>query len=253
METSPSGEAASPWTRLTLICRMVSAGGAGEAVLAYLAGAVGQLHADGDVLPGAERGHGAAVGGAQPERDDVGGLLDALDDLPLPLAGLAALLVQPLLDRDQRVRHQPVHLVPGGGDLRGDGVAEDTRDRREQVLVDDGVLLGRDTEGGVLVRYALEHRVGPPVGVVQQMAGEGSDGAGEGPALGAGCLVAAVEQVAQQLGVGGEHAGVEALGDLVEVGADGGQGRADDGGGRGGQHQTSLDWLERSQPIKTCI
>jgi hypothetical protein len=113
---------------------------------------------------------------------------------------------------------------------------------------------------------APEHRVGSLVRVVQQVCGERGDGAGEGLPLGAGGLVAAVEEVPQQLGVGGEETGVETLGDLAERRADGGQGGADGGGGRLGQHRGSWwlgaarrgpAWLGRTarvpHAIKTCI
>ncbi|GAA3495842.1 hypothetical protein GCM10019016_029430 [Streptomyces prasinosporus] len=218
---------------------LAGAGRPGEAVLPYLPGAVREGDADGDVLPRAEAAHRAAVDRAQPEGHDVGGLGDPLDDLPGPPLAPAALLVQPLLDGDQGVRHQPVDLVPGGGDLGGDGLAQDAGDGGEQVLVDDRVLVRGDAEGGVLVGDAPQHRVGPLVRVVQQVRGEGRDGPREGLALGAGGLVAAVEQVAQQFGAGGEHPGVEAFGDLAEGRADGGKGGADGGGGLLGKHRVS--------------
>ncbi len=89
------------------------------------------------------------------------------------------------------------------------------------------------------MRDAGEHRVRPVVGVVQQVRGEGGDRAGEGLALGAGGLVAAVEEVPQQVGVGVEEARVEALGDIADGRSDGGQGGADGGCGLLGQHRDS--------------
>ncbi len=93
------------------------------------------------------------------------------------------------------------------------------------------------------MRDPAEHRVGPPVRVLQQLGGEGGDGTGEGLLLGAGGLVAAVEEVAQQFGVGGEEAGVEALGDPADRGADGGKRGADGDCGLLGQHRGS-SWLD---------
>ncbi len=101
------------------------------------------------------------------------------------------------------------------------------------------VLLGRDAERGVLVGDAAEHGVGPLVGVVQEVRRERGDRAREGLPLGAGRLVAPVEEVAQQLGAGREQPGVEALGDLGEGRSDGGEGGADDGDGLLGQHRGS--------------
>jgi hypothetical protein len=98
----------------------------------------------------------------------------------------AALLPQPLLHGDQGVRHQPVDLVPGGGDLGRDGVAEHLGDGGEQVLVDDAVLLRRDTERGVLVGDALQHRVRPLLRTLQQVRRERRDGSGQRLPLGAG-------------------------------------------------------------------
>ncbi|GAA3305731.1 hypothetical protein GCM10020295_60230 [Streptomyces cinereospinus] len=102
------------------------------------------------------------------------------------------------------------------------------------------------------MRDAAEQGVGPLVRVVQQVRGEGGDGAGQGLLLGAGCLVAAVEQVAEQFRTVGEEAGVEALGDLADGGADDGEGGADGGCGRGGEHLDSsgLGWRHAT---KTCI
>jgi hypothetical protein len=109
------------------------------------------------------------------------------------------------------------------------------------VFVDDRVLLRGDAQGGVLVRDAAQHRVGPLVRPLDEMRGEGGDGARQGLALGAGGLVAAVEEVAQQLRVGREQPFVEAVADLPQGPADGGKGGADGGGGLLGQHRGSSD------------
>jgi len=47
--------------------------------------------------------------------------------------------------------------------------------------------------------------------------------------LGALCLVAAIEDSIQQFRMGGEQVLIEALGDILDVRADGWQGRLDDG------------------------
>ena len=68
----------------------------------------------------------------------------------LKAAGLDS--VQISFQADQRIGHQPVHLVPGFADGRGDRGAEDFDDRLEEISVHDLVLLGGDAERGVLVR-----------------------------------------------------------------------------------------------------
>ena len=121
--------------------------GPGEAVLPGLAHAVGHRHLHGHVLAGQRGLHQPVVGAAHPEGDDVLGLLDLLGDLPLPpdrLRPHAPGAVEAALLVDQRVGHQPVDLVPRGGDLGRHGVAEHVDDRPEQVVVDDVVLGRRD-------------------------------------------------------------------------------------------------------------
>lgn len=107
----------------------------------------------------------------------------------------AALLVQPGLLRDQLGGEQPVDLVPGRGDLGGDGVAEHLCDRAQQVVTDDRVLLGADPERDVLVRDPLHHVVkGRGIGI-DELHGIGHDRARERAALLSGGLVALVEQL----------------------------------------------------------
>jgi hypothetical protein len=224
-----------------------------QAVLPDLVGAVRQRHLDGHVLSGPERGRCGAVRRAQCERDDIRRLLVPVHDLPLApdTAGHAATLgVQPGFQRDQRVGHQPVDLVPRLGDLGGDRVAEHLDDRGEQVLVHDLVLLGGDAQGRVLVRDPRQHGVRPGVRVLHQVCGEPGYGAGERLPLRAGGLVAPVEQVAQQLGVGGEHPGVEPLGDVPDGRADDRQGGLDGGGGLLGEQRDSCDdWHGPPSPV----
>lgn len=59
-------------------------------------------------------------------------------------------LVEPGLFGDELGREPPVHLVPGVGDLRGDGVPEDLTGGGEDVVTDDGALLGSDARRDVL-------------------------------------------------------------------------------------------------------
>lgn len=107
--------------------------------------------------------------------------------------------------------------------------------------MDDRVLVGADAERRVLVRDTTQHHVGPVVRVVDQIRGEGRDGSRERLALRAGGLVGAVEQVAEQVRVGREQLPVEALGDVLDGGADGGERGADDGGRRLGEHRRLLN------------
>lgn len=228
-------------------------GSGGEAVLADLPGAVGQCDLDAHVLTRAERGRRGPVGVPQDEGHGVGRLLAALGDLHRPpdlALGDAGLLIEPGLHGNERVGHQPVHLVPGRGDLGGDRVAEDLDDRGEEVLVHRLVLLGGDAERRVLVRDAGEHEIRAAARVVEQGDREGGYGSRQRLPLIAVGLVPAVEQIAEQLGMGGEEPRVEALGDLVERAADGGQSGTDDRGGLRGQHG-ALDLVDDLR-IKRC-
>ncbi|GGF30691.1 hypothetical protein GCM10010922_02110 [Microbacterium sorbitolivorans] len=127
-----------------------------------------------------------------------------------------------MLDLDEGVRHVPVHLGPGCGDVGRDDVAEYVDDRGEEVFIHDGVEVGRHAERGVLVADAGEHeaRVGPVLRDEQRRVG--GDGAGEGALLVALGLVRAVEQVAFEGGVRVEEAAVEDRRDVADGGADGG-------------------------------
>ena len=69
------------------------------------------------------------------------------------------LLIEAGLFGDELGGEQPVHLVPGVGDLRGDRVAEDLTDRGEQVMADDGVLLRADSQRDVFVGNAFQDMV----------------------------------------------------------------------------------------------
>lgn len=221
------------------------AGGGGEAVLADLACAVREFDLDRDVLAGQVRGGRGAVRRGQPEGGAVGRLLDAVGDRPVPpdVAGRDLLTgVEALLDGDEGVGHQPVDLVPGRGDLGGEGLAEHLDDGLEEVLVDDLVLGAGDAERGVLVGDAVQHHVRAGVRVLDEMGREGRDGPGEGLLLEARVLVAAVEEVADQLRVGREELGVEELRDVADGGSDGGQGGSYGRRRRLGKHRVSSRW-----------
>ena len=232
--------AADPLDRELAVLAVV---GPGEAVLPRLADAVGHRHLHGHVLAGQRGLHQAVVGPAHPERHDVLGLLDPLGDLPLAphrLRAHAAGAVEAALLVDQRVRHQPVDLVPGGGHLGRDGVAEHVDDRPEQVVVDDVVLGRGDAERRVLVRDAGEQVLGQLLGHLHQRAGEDRHRAGQGHLLALLGLVAAVEGAVEQFGVLAEQVLVEACRDLLDVLRDDREGRLDHGTGSVGKHVFSL-------------
>ena len=132
--------------------------------------------------------------------------------------------VELALLRDELAREQPVHLVPRGGDLGGDGVAEDVADGPHEVVADDGVLVGLDAQRHVLVRDALHDRREVGGGRVDQVDGVGDDRRGQRLGLLTDGLVGLVEHP-HQLGVRLEHVRVEPLGDLLGVlGDDAGRG-----------------------------
>ena len=72
------------------------------------------------------------------------GLLDAPDD-PVVAHRVCRvdvrLLVEPHFLGDELGGEQPIDLAPGVGDVGCDGVAEHLRDRGEEVVAHDGVLL----------------------------------------------------------------------------------------------------------------
>ena len=159
---------------------------------------------------------------------------------PHVAAGEPGLLVEAGLKGDEAPGHEPVDLVPGGDDVGGRGLAEGLGDRGEQVLVHDHVLVLGDSEGDVLVRDAREQGVGALVRVVEETGGEGGHGTGQGPALLAAGLVAAVEQAVEEFGTLAQHGLVEPGGDGVQCSRDGGDGGADGGRGLGGEHASSF-------------
>lgn len=91
----------------------------------------------------------------------------------------------------------------------------------------------------MFVRDPREHRVGAGVRLLQQQARERGDGAGECLLLIPAGLVAAVEQVPQQLGLGLEQLAVEQVGDVPDGGSDGRKGGPDDGDRLFGEHWDS--------------
>ena len=100
----------------------------------------------------------------------------------------------------------------------------------EQVMTDDGVLLGPDAQRDVFVGNAFHDPVERRRGGVDQLHGVGHDGRGQRPGLFSGGLVALVEDP-QQLGVLGEHPWIEPGGDLLGMGGDDARGGGDDSGG----------------------
>jgi hypothetical protein len=172
-----------------------------------------------------------AVDRRQQKRERLVGLLEPLDHPVRPPRLLrvgAAEGVQLGLLGDERAPEEPVHLVPRGTHLRGDGVAEHGADRVEQVVSDDRVLAGLDAERHVLVGDPAHHR-GEVGGIgVDEVHGERHHRRSERLRLLPHRLVGAVEHP-QQLGVGGEHRRVEDLGDLLGVRGDDTRGGSDDG------------------------
>jgi hypothetical protein len=98
------------------------------------------------------------VGWFQDKGDDVGRLLDTSDDTigARRLSGIhVRLLVKPRLFRDELECEQPVDLAPRGRDLGSDSFAQNLTHRGEQVLADNRVLLGANSERDVLVGDAV--------------------------------------------------------------------------------------------------
>ena len=137
--------------------------------------------------------------------------------------------VEIVFEVDQCLRHDPVHAVPRRGDLIGDGLgAQHGDDRGEQVLVDDRILVGRHAQRGVLVPDTRQQFCRMRQIRVDEMRCEGRDRRGEGALLRSLRLIAAVEQIADQLRVVGEHSPVELGRDLVDPRADQRKRRGDD-------------------------
>ena len=128
--------------------------GAGEAVLAGLMHPVGHFNFHRDVLPGQRCLHQPVIDPFNHERSHVCGFRDLLLDLPGSPNGFrshSAGAVQAAFLIDQRVRHQPVHLIPRGGHLRCHRIAEHVDDGPEQVVINDLILIGSDSQRRVLV------------------------------------------------------------------------------------------------------
>jgi hypothetical protein len=192
-------------------------GPGGHRVLAGLPISVRQVDEHRDVLASRDGRQRSIVGGFENKGDDVGRFFDAADHAILPrrLVGVnLGLLVQSRFLGDQLECEQPVDLPPSGGDLGCDGVAKHLTDGGKEVLPHDGVLLGADPKGDVLVGDSAQDVVERRRLGIDEMHGIGDHRAGQGFALFAGGLVALVEN-AQQLGMGGKHPGIEVSGDLV--------------------------------------
>ena len=214
-------------------------GNNGSSIMADLAGTVGQRHLDRHVLTRTGRRQRAPVGRAEHEGHRVGRLLQpTAQDQGSPHVSVRHVRggVQAALDRDQRVGHVPVDLVPGSGDLGRDRVTQHLHDGGEQVLVDDRVLVLGDAERGVLVCDAGQHleRVVSVLG--HQQRGVRGYRSRESALLVTLGLVASVEQITFELGVRREHPLVEDRSDVADGGTDDGQRGLDDLGGLGGKH-----------------
>ncbi|KAJ6782989.1 hypothetical protein PWT90_10305 [Aphanocladium album] len=196
---------------------------------------------DADVLARQEARQGLAVFGFEVEADDaVRHVLPPRHDKVAPVLPGAGLVVELALAADEDVGELPVRGRPGGGDLVRQPVAEDLGERADEVLADNGVLLGFDKQRGVLVGDALDGVRQP--GQVVDAAGVGEDGRGEGGLLRARGLVAQRE-LGPQLRVRGEHVGVKGARDGFAVLLEDGRRRLDNvdlglreghGGGGGG-------------------
>ncbi|MDQ0852397.1 hypothetical protein QFZ79_000508 [Arthrobacter sp. V4I6] len=208
------------------------AGVTGERVLADLAESVRELNLDADILArqcGRNRG---VIGGFEREGHGTGAGGGLRGDAPgAPHLAVGLRRVEALLQLDQRVRHEPVHLGPGLGDFRSDDVGQILGNGGEEVLVNHLVLRLGDAEGGMPVCDAGEYGLGEGSGVADQVAGESGDAPGQGLLLVAGALVGAAEEPVQQFGVGCEEAGVELGRDIPDPGTDQRKSGLDDGEG----------------------
>ena len=210
----------------------------GDGVLPRLADALRQVHGDGHVLSGAVLGD-LPGDRSQQQREDLVRLLEALHHA-VRTPGLLGIGpgrgIQLGLLGDQCGGEEPVDLVPGGGDLRSDGLTQHLLDGAQQVAAHDQVLRSLDAQGDVLVGDALHHRGEVRSVRVDQVHGEGHHGGGQGLGLLADGLVGPVEDV-EQFGVSLEHVRVEHLGDLFCMLGDDASGLGDDRLMVGGEFQ----------------
>lgn len=205
--------------------------GPGETELSRLTDAVGHPHMYRHVLPGQRGLHQPVIDPLEHEGHDVRGFRDLRLHRPVPPHRLRldpARTVKPPFLVDQRIGHQPVHLIPGGGDLRRDRTAENVDDRPHQLVVYDLVLLGPYPQRRVLVRDPRHQLLRSGVGG-HQAGCEGRHRPGERLLLGTIVLVAAVEGPVEQARVRCEQPLVEACGDLLNVFTDHRQCGFDDG------------------------
>lgn len=212
----------------------------GQRVLPQLA-TIREVGGDRHVLAGAEVRGRSAVRRGQDERDRVLGLVATLghgEGTPRRRVVDPGRGVETRLLADQAGREQPVDLVPGGSHLRRHRVAQDLGDGAHQVLADDRVLLGTDAERGVPMRDPGGDRV-ERGRLADQVGAERRDRPGQGPALLAGRLRAAAEQV-EQVRVLAEHGLVEPARDGVQMLTHRGERGPDDGTAGFGKHEISL-------------
>src|SRR5699024_1958775 len=192
---------------------------ADDGVLAKLAGAIGKLDADGGVLTWLWLGEvsfeyilGDAIG----------------EDILFEYLCLAEHItwfnviggVQGLFMCNQNFRHNPVHGGPGCCDVFSDRFTENFCYGREQVVMDNLVLVFSDAKGYVLVGDAVEQlywiwRYG-----VDLNGCKGDQGCGQGFLLFARVLVASVAGVTQQLWMRGKHHAVEGVRNGLNIFAD---------------------------------
>ena len=135
-----------------------------QAVLARLHQAqFGHVKAHRHVLARLVARHLATIGRLQVERGDFAAFRLAPRDAEGAPAGPAAGLgggigIQPRLFGDQQVRQLTVGGGRGIDEFIGGGLAQHFADRRQQMLADDGVMLGAHAQADVLVHDARHHR-----------------------------------------------------------------------------------------------
>lgn len=169
----------------------------------------GDLQAD--ILSGEELGERISINGLKVEADDalvLGLLLDNLELSPVLPAAIG--VVELLLPLDEDVSQLSVGSDPSILDVVGQGIAKNLADGADQVVTNDGVMVGLDEERSVLLSNALNSV--RKLGKVVDVLGISKNRVGEGSLLSASLLVSERE-VVLQLGMGAEHVSVKGGGD----------------------------------------